>query len=532
MFSIAATAARQRAHFIALPSHVLVQDIHILVNPRTQNKKEEKPKKESKGRASYRFVDRTRVRVVGGDGGKGNMSMVRIGRKHHRRPDGGHGGRGGNVIIVADPEEQSLKWTSPHMRAEFGAHGSSQEMHGRSGNNLILRVPCGVIVRRILNHDDVWDPVHKMVHKVEQESEGDDMNEVVDEQGVEYVFEMDLEDESEHVENDDSFDMDTTDFVGLVAEGEQDEDQEDEEDRGSRNALNLVAEEKSVSTDDAVAGDDMISSSIEFLPVEERQSIVLADLDKPGAYVVVARGGRGGKGNCTYARKHGPIPDPVHLLKRGKGKEGEISFLELELKLIADLGLVGFPNAGKSSLLAAMSRAMPEIAPYPFTTLHPLVGCIEYRDGFRVMAADVPGLIGGASEGRGRGHDFLRHLERTKALLYIVDAAGVDGRDPMQDLLTLTDELSAYGDGDMLTRPALVVANKVDLLDAEESKAILFELGAVAKDAGIRFSGDVMGISAGVTGVGLEPLSRAIRTVVLESENERSFGDEFAESFY
>lgn len=174
---------------------------------------------------------------------------------------------------------------------------------------------------------------------------------------------------------------------------------------------------------------------------------------------------------------------------------------------------------------------MPEIAPYPFTTLHPLVGCIEYRDGFRVMAADVPGLVRGASEGRGRGHDFLRHLERTKALLYIVDAAGVDGRGPVNDLLILAEELSSYGDGDMLTRPSLVVANKVDLLHTEESNATLFEIGAAAKDAGIQFSGEVLGISAGVTGVGLEPLSKAIRHVVMESEKERD-ADDFAESYY
>lgn len=160
---------------------------------------------------------------------------------------------------------------------------------------------------------------------------------------------------------------------------------------------------------------------------------------------------------------------------------------------------------------------MPEIAPYPFTTLHPLVGCIEYRDGFRVMAADVPGLVRGASEGRGRGHDFLRHLERTKALLYIVDAASVDGRGPVDDLLTLVDEISTYADGDMLTRPSLVVANKVDLLSAQETEMTLFEVEAAARDAGIQFSGDVLGISAGVTGVGLELLSRAIRNVVEES---------------
>jgi GTP-binding protein len=168
-----------------------------------------------------------------------------------------------------------------------------------------------------------------------------------------------------------------------------------------------------------------------------------------------------------------------------------------------------------------MSRATPEIAPYPFTTLHPLVGTIEYRDGFRVLAADVPGLVDGASEGRGRGHDFLRHLERTKALLYLVDAAGVDGRDPIKDFLTLIDELNNYGDGDMLTRPALVVANKVDLLLEEECESIIFELGCAAEDAGLQLSGDVLGISAGVTGEGLGSLSKAIRQVVTESETQR-----------
>lgn len=165
---------------------------------------------------------------------------------------------------------------------------------------------------------------------------------------------------------------------------------------------------------------------------------------------------------------------------------------------------------------------MPEIAPYPFTTLNPLVGCIEYRDGFRVMAADVPGLVRGASQGRGRGHDFLRHLERTKALLYLVDAAGVDGRGPVDDLLTLAEELQNYGDGDMLARPSLVVANKMDLLSEEEAEAMLVEIGAAAKHAGIQFSGDVHGISAGVSGVGLASLSKSIRDAVTESDAKRS----------
>ena len=167
-----------------------------------------------------------------------------------------------------------------------------------------------------------------------------------------------------------------------------------------------------------------------------------------------------------------------------------------------------------------MSKAQPEIAPYPFTTLNPLVGCVEYRDGFRAVLADVPGLIGGAAEGRGRGHAFLKHLERTKALLFIVDAAGVDGRDPLDDLSTLVDEIESYGDGDMMTRPALVVANKLDLIpDEDMRKEIYFALHGVANEKGIRFD-KVLGISAGVSGEGLGKLSRSIRNLV-------ELGDQF-----
>jgi GTP-binding protein len=209
------------------------------------------------------------------------------------------------------------------------------------------------------------------------------------------------------------------------------------------------------------------------------------------------------------------------MIRKSKPSQGEMAFLQLELKMIADIGLVGFPNAGKSSLLAAMSKAMPEIAPYPFTTLNPLVGVIEYRDGYKVVAADVPGLVAGASMGKGKGHDFLRHLERTKALLYIVDSAGTDGRNPLEDLQVLVAELGEYGDGDMLTRPALVVANKLDLLSQEKAEEFTFELRCIAEELGLRFDGSVFGISAGVTGQGLGSLSRAIRNVVSEGETER-----------
>jgi Obg family GTPase CgtA len=198
--------------------------------------------------------------------------------------------------------------------------------------------------------------------------------------------------------------------------------------------------------------------------------------------------------------------------------------LVVAVTLPSSLCLVSYcclvPNAGKSSLLAAMSRATPEIAPYPFTTMNPIVGYIEYKDGYRVCAADVPGLIEGAADGRGMGHDFLRHLERTKALLYIVDAAGVDGRDPIEDLRILVEELEAYGGGDMLRRNALVVANKMDLLSDARKLDVMSCLTDFCNDADIRLTEDVIGISAGVSGEGLFNLSKAIRQTVTLSENE------------
>lgn len=469
--------------------------------------KENSKKKKRRGRQSYRFVDRTRVQVSGGSGGNGSTSMFHIGRKRKRRPDGGHGGIGGSILIIADPKEQSLRWTRPHVTADAGSHGGSQGKHGRNGKNTILRVPCGVVVRRVLEYDEHYDSETKTVSKIDDEL-GNQMNdeELYESQGRR-SFTTSNEDNCP-----DSFGVSQRQIQagGYLASLDYDSEEDD-------STLSLDYEDISQTT---------VPTS--FTVWGEREKVEIADLDKPGSHIVVAKGGRGGYGNISFASANGPLPSSEIIARYSEPEAGETCRLELELKLIADIGLVGFPNAGKSSLLSATSRATPHIAPYPFTTLNPLVGYIEYRDGFRVCAADVPGLIAGASEGKGKGHDFLRHLERTKALLYIVDAAGIDGRDPVKDFEVLVQELSAYGDGDMLNRQCLVVANKIDLLLEDEREEISSKLQSKAQEVGVRMETDVIGISAGATGEGLPLLTKAIRCTILSSEQEKLNEKEYA----
>lgn len=290
------------------------------------------------------FVDRAEITVKAGNGGNGCCSFRREAFVPKGGPNGGDGGDGGDVIFVASTGELTLSdfVFNRHFSAENGGDGRSKDMHGRRGQNLIIKVPLGTIIRN--------------------KETGD----------------------------------------------------------------------------------------------------VLADIDEAGAEVVIAKGGHGGRGNARFATPSNRAPR-----EHEPGEVTEPLELGLELKLIADVALVGYPNAGKSTLLSRISNAHPKVAAYPFTTLHPVIGVMEYPDFRKVTVADIPGLIDGAHLNRGLGHYFLRHIERTKLLIYLVDLGGVDGRDPNDDVRILKNELEAYMEG-LSSRAKIVLANKTDLVEDQD----------------------------------------------------------------
>ena len=203
---------------------------------------------------------------------------------------------------------------------------------------------------------------------------------------------------------------------------------------------------------------DLAREEAEREPLEDRKlrGELLADLTEHGQRFLLCKGGRGGLGNRNFATATRQAPRFAQ-----PGEPGEEGHFLLELRMMAEVGLVGYPNAGKSTLLTAISRAQPKIAPYPFTTLHPQIGIVEYPDFFRLTVCDVPGLIEGAHRNVGLGHKFLRHIERCKMLVLLLDMAGADGRAPWEDYASLLRELELY-DRSLTERPRLVVANKMD----------------------------------------------------------------------
>ncbi|KAI8592464.1 obg family GTPase CgtA [Geranomyces variabilis] len=361
------------------------------------------------------FVDYKRVRVTAGKGGNGAITFFKSSRNPFGPPSGGNGARGGNVYIVASKDVTSLNGVLNRYAAPDGGNGQGKQMHGAEGRDLEVVVPVGTLVR-------FTDPPVSI--SVGHEDAG----------AAEEVMEK--------------------------HEGEEQELNGDEHDERMR-LIDKYYKFRSGYTPQA----DRIEMLMERLPYESASDAAPTvglsfDLTTHGERRLLARGGRGGPGNPHFQSSE--IRGPAIA---GKGQLGTTVWLELELKTIADAGLVGLPNAGKSTFLAAVSNAHPKIAPYPFTTLNPYVGTIDFPDFWTMTVADIPGLIQGAHRNVGLGHRFLRHVERNRMLVYVLDIAAPA---PWDDLAVLKTELEMYKPG-LTSKPTLIVANKADM-------------GAVAKD--------------------------------------------------
>ena len=332
------------------------------------------------------FIDKARIFVKAGNGGNGSVSFRREKYVPAGGPDGGDGGRGASIIMVADAGLRTLmdfKYKKKYS-APCGEDGSKKKRSGKNGDDLILRVPEGTIVR------------------------------------------------------------------------------------------------------------------------DEKTGLIIADLKNDGDSVVVAKGGFGGKGNQHFANAVRQAPSFAK-----SGTDGEERWVTLELKMIADVGLLGFPNVGKSTFLSVVTSAKPKIANYHFTTLTPNLGVVKTRHGESFVMADIPGIIEGAADGVGLGHDFLRHVERTKVLIHIVDISGVEGRDPVEDFDKINDELKLYNEK-LATRPQIVVANKADILYDE---SVYENFKKIMEDRGY----EVFKMSA-ATREGVDAVIDRVTTILSEAE--------------
>ncbi len=375
------------------------------------------------------FVDRIKVFAHAGNGGRGCVSFRREKFVPRGGPDGGDGGKGGDIILRADIHTDNLAnlYYEPIIKAKSGGHGQGKKMHGRGAPAKVVKVPAGTIVYRI----DAPVPRHP---------DGGDEG------------------------------------LGDARQGDD------------FRSLEQEYPETLASAPVALTGDDLLHQN------DRSAADVVVDLPEDGQEFVLCAGGRGGKGNVHFksARNRAPV-------QYTDGEEGEQGHFLLELRTIADAALVGYPNAGKSTLLGKLSAAHPKIAPYPFTTLRPSVGVVELDEYRRATVADIPGLIEGAHRNVGLGHDFLRHITRCRFLLFVVDIAGSEGRHPIEDLQSLRREIDLY-DPRLSQRPWCIVANKIDLPAARENLAQVRD----------RFSAVSLVAVAAEKGEGIEELKVAL----------------------
>jgi GTP-binding protein len=362
------------------------------------------------------FIDEIKIFARAGHGGKGCVAFHREAFVPKGGPSGGNGGRGGSVILQADHDLNNLlaQFYSPRLIAQHGEAGMGKGMDGHAGKDLIVKVPCGTLVWKI---DSGAPPIIEAIPE-EAASEEEEERAETEEEGAE---------------------RGTFKVASAL-----------------RPVIRHAGSERAVETDLSAAEEESAAHDPE-------KGELVADLTEHGQQFVLCKGGRGGLGNRNFATARRQTPRFAQ-----PGEPGDEGNYLLELRIIADVGLVGYPNAGKSTLLTAISKARPKIAPYPFTTLTPQIGIVEYADWKRLTVCDVPGLIEGAHQDVGLGHEFLRHIQRCKILVLLLDMAGVDGRNPWDDYRQLLTELELY-DPALVQKPIYVVANKMDEPVAEEN---------------------------------------------------------------
>tara|TARA_R110002096_G_scaffold15071_22_gene53216 strand:+ start:631 stop:1917 length:1287 start_codon:yes stop_codon:yes gene_type:complete len=418
------------------------------------------------------FVDHIKIQAKAGDGGNGCSSFRREKFEPKGGPDGGDGGRGGDVILVVSQHVDNLRefFYRPNYKGERGKHGMGQRKTGRSGKDLVLKVPPGTIVYRTQpNVTEVKDDEFEVPDLTDANWAGDFSE---DEEGQMVL--MDRKESEESKETETAADAKLDPDGELIPDAELDENTSDE----------FFVDEQ----DEQVVEEE--TEEEEPHPYGE----IVADLTEVGQKFTLCSGGIGGKGNWNYRTDRNQAPIEFTM-----GEKGDDDWFYLELRRIADIGLVGFPNAGKSTLLTTLSNASPKVAAYPFTTLKPMVGVVDFPGFYRTTVADIPGLIEGAHANVGLGHDFLRHISRCSVFLFVADTAAVDQRDPISDIQILRKEIRLY-DEELGDREWLIVANKIDL---EESNVYLEALKT-------RFpKQEIFPISA-QTGEGIEELKKKL----------------------
>ncbi|PVU87943.1 hypothetical protein BB561_006110 [Smittium simulii] len=401
------------------------------------------------------FSDFRRITVKGGAGGNGCVSFAKEIHLPQGPPNGGNGGSGGNVYFIADINESSLAKISSNVTAESGKNGKGKDLHGHKGKDLFITVPVGTVVR------EIQKPVYDFLE----------------------LYDLDEKFDKKTVAQRNS-DNNQPEFLSQYEEIKKYHNEESGKQRfqtksKNKSALDLLYEQTELERKLKNGLSDMYSfypskdiheesfdlknlphEYVDYLFKLKNQIPIEYDLNTHGQQALVCMGGTGGNGNPFFAS----LPSKSTYIAL-KGLAGQKRILELELKSVADVGLVGMPNAGKSTFIGAVSNAHPRIAPYPFTTLNPYIGTVDLDKSNQITIADIPGIIKGAHMNKGLGHSFLRHVERSKVLAYVIDLSKPN---PWDDLAILQSELELY-DKSITKKPALVIANKADLHDTAKS---------------------------------------------------------------